>query len=62
MIYMASPQSKYARYDKFVPVLTNGTLDVTTFKALPLFFIYMFVVHFMSPPDGFEIGIIGISE
>ena len=34
---MASPQSKYARYDKFVPVLTNGTLDVTTFKALPLF-------------------------
>ena len=34
---MASPQSKYARYDKFVPVLTNGNLNVTQFKALPLF-------------------------
>jgi len=37
MIYMASPQSKYARYDKFVPVLTNGNLNVTQFPALPLF-------------------------
>ena len=32
----SSPQSKYARYDKFVPVLTNGN-TVTQYPALPLF-------------------------